>query len=193
MAISRPPPTQCSPSAAITIFGVCSRRSIVSLACRQNAYLKVGVTDSSIERFARAEELLLASEHNGVNVPVEASPQDRLVDVLHHLEGVAVGRRVRGSAGRRRQQRRSGPSRWACPRRTIADLLEAHCVPCGPTVCQMRPRHGPATDPINASPGGPFGPQARPRSVDAEDPAPERVHDLGPAALEPLEEPKRTI
>src|SRR5581483_3033748 len=35
IAISSPPPTVCPFSAAITSFGVCSRRSSVSLACRQ--------------------------------------------------------------------------------------------------------------------------------------------------------------
>ena len=42
--------------AAITSFGVCSRRSIVSFACRQKLYLNDGVTSDSILILAPAEK-----------------------------------------------------------------------------------------------------------------------------------------
>ena len=56
IAISRPPPTVWPFIAAITSFGVCSRRESVSLAWRQKKYLKVGVISVSILIFAPAEK-----------------------------------------------------------------------------------------------------------------------------------------
>ena len=44
MAISNPPPTVCPFSAAITNFGVCSKRDKVSFACKQKKYLYRGDT-----------------------------------------------------------------------------------------------------------------------------------------------------
>src|SRR5438876_653515 len=56
IAISRPPPTVCPFRAAMTSLGVCSRRSSVSLACRQKKYLKPGVAAFSIPMLAPAEK-----------------------------------------------------------------------------------------------------------------------------------------
>jgi len=58
IAISSPPPTQWPFRAAITSFGVCSRRFSVSFAWRQKKYLKTGFTVWSILMFAPAQKNL---------------------------------------------------------------------------------------------------------------------------------------
>ena len=56
IAISSPPPTVCPFRAAMTSFGVRSKRLSVSLACRQKLYLNWGVTRLSISISAPAEK-----------------------------------------------------------------------------------------------------------------------------------------
>ena len=56
MAISRPPPTVCPFSAAMTSFGVCSRRFRVSLAWRQKQYVQSGSASLSIPMLAPAQK-----------------------------------------------------------------------------------------------------------------------------------------
>jgi hypothetical protein len=83
-------------SAAITSFGVCSSRFIVSFGVQAKVILEAGRRlFEHVDVGAGADEFLTrAGQHDHVHTIVHARGQNGIVYLAHHFVGIRIGRRV---------------------------------------------------------------------------------------------------